>query len=91
MIALQKGYAFKGVIDLYGVTNFMTFNDWYSKYDWQEEKNVIDFLGSLDKELLIEASPMTYVKEKMNLPPNGMNLRKILFLKFVPLLLCLSY
>ena len=31
LIALQKGYAFKGVIDLYGVTNFMTFNDWYSK------------------------------------------------------------
>ena len=28
----------KGFIDLYGVTNFMTFNDWYSKYDWQEEK-----------------------------------------------------
>lgn len=69
LIALQKSYAFKGVIDLYGVTNFMTFNDWYSKYDWQEEKNVIDFLGSLDQELLIEASPMTYVKEKMNLPP----------------------
>ena len=30
---------------------------------------MIDFLGSLGKELLIEASPMTYVKEKMNLAP----------------------
>ena len=69
LIALQKKYEFKGIIDLYGVTNFMTFNDWYSKYDWKEERNVIDFLGSLDKELLIEASPMTYVKEKMNLAP----------------------
>ena len=44
----------------------MTFNDWYSKYDWKEERNVIDFLGSLDNQLLIEVSPITYLKENMN-------------------------
>ena len=30
-------------------------------------------------------------KKKEEFSRNGMNLRKILFLKFVPLLLCLSY
>ena len=69
LVALQERYNFKGIIDLYGVTNFMTFSNWYSKYDWHEERNVIDFLGSLDIELLIKASPMTYLKENMSLPP----------------------
>ena len=69
LVALQERYNFKGIIDLYGVTNFMTFNNWYSKYDWHEERNVTDFLGSLDIELLMKASPMTYLKENMSLPP----------------------
>ena len=69
LVALQNNYSFKGIIDLYGITNFMTFNDWYSKYDWCEKENVSDFLGSLDEQLLIEASPMTYLKENMKLPP----------------------
>ena len=47
----------------------MTFNNWYSKYDWHEERNVTDFLGSLDIELLMKASPMIYLKENMSLPP----------------------
>ena len=29
----------------------------------------IDFLGSLDNQLLIEVSPITYLKENINLPP----------------------
>ena len=41
----------------------MTFSNWYSKYDWHEERNVTDFLGSLDIELLMKASPMTYLKD----------------------------
>ena len=69
LVALQNNYSFKGIIDLYGITNFMTFNDWYSKYDWCEKENVSDFLGSLDEQLLIEASPMTYLKENMKLSP----------------------
>ena len=62
-------FSFDDEIIIYGVTNFMTFSNWYSKYDWHEERNVIDFLGSLDIELLIKASPMTYLKENMSLPP----------------------
>lgn len=36
---------------------------------------------------------VTYLSQKGDVvtTSNGMNLRKILFLKFVPLLLCLSY
>lgn len=59
----------KGMIDLYGIVNFMTFNDWYSKYDWMEKENIHDFLPNVKQETLIKASPIYYIKEKMNLPP----------------------
>ena len=42
--------------------NFMTFSNWYSKYDWHEERNVIDF-RIIRYRTLIKASPMTYLKK----------------------------
>lgn len=60
----------KGVIDLYGIVDFLTFNEWWSKYDWFEKSNLKDFLGKdFNEEILKEASPITYLKEHMHLPP----------------------
>ncbi|MDD8048740.1 MAG: alpha/beta hydrolase [Thomasclavelia sp.] len=62
----------KGMIDLYGISNFLTLNDWYSKHDWTEDDNARDFLGNentLDKNYLAKVSPISYIKENLNLPP----------------------
>ena len=62
-----------GMIDFYGITDFLTFyEEGYSKYDETDFRNIYDFMGG-DKyelpELYKEASPLYYVKEGMNLPP----------------------
>lgn len=61
----------KGCIDLYGPTHFLTMNDWYSKYDAFEEKNIVDLMGTkhLDEKLLKIASPIYYINEHISLPP----------------------
>lgn len=61
----------KGCIDLYGPTDFLTMNEWYSKYDYNEEKNISDFLGKhhMDAENLKKASPINYISLNLSLPP----------------------
>lgn len=61
----------KGCIDLYGPTNFLTMNEWFSKYDFFKEKNIIDLMGKdhLDEESLKKASPINYIHKDMCLPP----------------------
>lgn len=63
--------ALKGCIDLYGPANFLTMNDWYSKYDYREEKNISDLMGkkNLDEDSLKKASPVNYIDCHMSLPP----------------------
>lgn len=60
-----------GMIDLYGITNFLTINEWWSKYDFYEENNIVDLMGKefMDEEHLKQASPIYYLKENLNLPP----------------------
>jgi len=48
-------------------------------------------IGEISKMFQLPISTLRYYDKEGLFPPNGMNLRKILFLKFVPLLLCLSY
>lgn len=68
------------MIDLYGVTNFLTFNQGFSKYNEKEMTNIYDLLGCWceDDEVLYreaspvsyrEASPVSYLEAKMNLLP----------------------
>lgn len=61
----------KGCIDLYGPSDFLTMNEWYSKYDHSEEKNTCDLMGDdhMDQESLKKASPVYYISEKKKLPP----------------------
>ena len=61
----------KGCIDLYGSTNFLKLNDWYSKYDWFEERNTPDLMGEdhMDEESLLKASPIYYVDSISSIPP----------------------
>lgn len=61
----------KGCIDLYGPTDFLTMNDWYSKYDHNEEKNTSDLLGKdhMNTENLQKASPVNYISLNQTLPP----------------------
>lgn len=61
----------KGCIDLYGPANFLTMNEWFSKYDHYEEKNMIDLMGSnhMDQVSLKKASPIFYISPKKKLPP----------------------
>lgn len=60
-----------GMIDLYGVTHFLTINEWWSKYDMYEEKNIVDLMGKdhMNETYLKQSSPIYYLKENMNLPP----------------------
>lgn len=60
------------MIDLYGVTNFLTFNQGFSKYNEKEMTNIYDLLGCWcedDEVLYREASPVSYLEAKMNLLP----------------------
>lgn len=61
----------KGCIDLYGPTNFLTMNEWYSKYDHSKEKNTIDLMGKeqMNEESLKKASPINHVASNISLPP----------------------
>ncbi|MGN1183186.1 MAG: alpha/beta hydrolase fold domain-containing protein [Faecalibacillus sp.] len=60
----------KGCIDLYGVTHFLTMNDWYSKYHYDENSS-IDFMGKehIDEESMEKASPINYIEQNESLPP----------------------
>lgn len=62
----------RGMLDFYGVTNFLTFNQGYSKYDEKEMRNSYDLLGSWREDnlsLYQKASPVYYIKPNLNLPP----------------------
>lgn len=61
----------KGCIDLYGVTDFLSMNKWYSKYDFFEEQNIIDFMGkeNINEESLKKASPINYINNNLSIPP----------------------
>lgn len=60
-----------GCMDFYGVMDMLAMDDWWSAFDYEEEKNIRDFLGSdyMNADLRKDASPYWRLKEGMELLP----------------------